>query len=206
MNTKLLPEMLKALLGLVGLVLLLLCMALLAPEARADAFPTSQIASYLSADSALPLAVGVPMDLAVNLVDAQREAWGARPALWQPGSLLASENAVLKAITLYVWPGGPTLVTTDQQAFEVVWIQSNIAVDPRLTGGFSVTSFDFGAKAIDPPVVTPEPSTWLLMLIGLAALYCYGRAFQEWQAEKSSIAKVIERMRARLAAYRAVQP
>src|SRR5580765_4856215 len=131
----------KALVWFVGLVLLLLGMALLAPESRADSISVNAVASYLDDNSALQLAGGVGAQLAVNLIKTQGLAWGSQ---WQVGSLLASEDAVLKAITAYVWDGGPTTVTKDQDFFWLVWAQSRVAIDTTLTVGISADRLDFG--------------------------------------------------------------
>lgn len=176
-------EIAKAVVWFVGLVLLMLGMALLAPTSRADSVPVSQVAAFLEGNSSLPLAVGVGGELAQNLLSAQVEEWGA---VWQTGSLQASEDAVLRAIQLYVWPGGPTMITSEQ-AEPVVWAQSRVAIDTRL----SVT--------LDPPVVdvgsarVPEGGTLVSVLVGLV-----GVGMVRWGLKRS----MAERMRARLAAYR----
>ena len=182
-------EIAKALVWFVGLVLLLFGMALLAPESRADSISVNAVASYLDDNSALQLAGGVGSQLAVNLIKAQSLAWGSQ---WQVGSLLASEDAVLKAITAYVWPGGPTTVTKDQDFFWLVWAQSRVAIDTTLTVEISADSLNFGEQ---PVVSTPEPATWLQVGIGawLALLGLRGKS-------------MAERITARLRAYRAVRP
>jgi hypothetical protein len=154
-------EIAKAAVWLIGLVLFLLVLCILAPEGRADAVKPSQVEHYLELNTALPLGIGIGGELAENLLDAQLLAWGDR---WQKGSLRASEDAVLKAITLYVWPNGPEVVT-DEDGFPIVWAQSRVAIDLRLSAGFDTTTFDFGER----PVVTAEPDVLLLLLIGLVA-------------------------------------
>jgi len=188
MNSKLVSELLKGIVLTLGLVLLLFAMAVLAPQARADSLNVSQVAHYLDQWTALPLAPHVDRLLATNLLDAQELAWGSQ---WQEGSLLASENAVLKAITLYVWPGGPTMITVGGE--ELVWVQSNIAIDTTLSVGFSADSLNFGSQ----PVVTPEPDVLLLLLIALVVALPVPMLIRS--GLRRSMANV---MRARLASYR----
>ena len=153
----------KALVWFIGLVLLLLGMALLAPESRADSVTTSQIAAELDANSALQLAVGVDIQLANNLIVAQNQTWSKE---WQLGSLDASIEAVLRAISLYVWPGGPAVVT-NQREFPIVWDQSRVAIDTGLSVGFDTAVINFGEVEV---VSTPEPGTLIVLLAGLAGL------------------------------------
>ena len=157
-------EIAKAAVWLVGLVLLLLGMALLAPETRADSINVSFVASELDQGTVLPLAGGVDVQLAGNLIQAQNQTWGKE---WLDGSLTLSIESVLRAISLYVWPGGPTEITKDHTEFSIVWLQSTIAIDPRLTGGFDTASINFGEV---PVVSTPEPGTLVITLAGLAGL------------------------------------
>jgi len=157
-------ELGKALVWFVGLVLLLLGMALLAPESRADSINVSFVASELDQGTVLPLAGGVDVQLAGNIIKAQNLTWGKE---WLDGSLTLSVESVLRAISLYVWPGGPTEITKDHTEFSIVWLQSTIAVDPRLTGGFNTAEANFGEV---PVVPTPESGTLLVTLAGLAGL------------------------------------
>ena len=187
MNSKLLSELLKGIVLTVGLVLLLFAMAVLAPQARADSLNVSQVAHYLDTWTALPLAPHVDRLLASNLLDAQELAWGTQ---WQEGSLLASENAVLKAITLYVWPGGPAAITVGGEP--LVWVQSNISIDTTLSVGFGTDSLNFGEQPITA-VVTPEPATLAMLLAGIVGLWL------GWYGTRRTLA---HRMRARLASYR----
>ena len=158
-------EIAKAAVWFVGLVLLILGMAILAPESRGDTLSTGQVASYLDANTVLPLAAGVDTQLATNLLVAQQQTWGKQ---WQEGSLQASMDAVLRAIMLYVWPGGPTSITSKKDE-PIVWDQSHVAIDLGLSGGFNTASINFGEQ---PVVNTPEPST--LVLMGLVLLVMIG--------------------------------
>src|SRR5262249_54149402 len=142
------------------------------PQARADTVTVqvnqlprlvSQTAVELGAETVIPLAPRVGRELATNLVDAQVLAWGWQ---WQVGGLGASTESVLKAITLYFWPGGPSLVDTEQN-FPVVWAQSRVAIDTTLSVGFNTARLDLGEQ---PVVNTPEPGTWLGVVLGLVAL------------------------------------
>ena len=157
-------ELGKALVWFVGLVLLILGMALLAPESRADSVNVSFVASELDQGTVLPLAGGVDVQLAGNLIQAQNQTWGKE---WLDGSLTLSVESVLRAISLNVWPGGPTEITKDHTEFSIVWLQSTIAIDPRLTGGFDTASINFGEQ---PVISTPEPGTLVVTLAGLAGL------------------------------------
>jgi hypothetical protein len=84
---------------------------------------------------------------------------------FEPDSLQLSIDAVLRAIGLYVYPGGPTAIT-GESAEPIVWEQSRIAIDDRATVSITLGSLDFGSQ----PVVTPEPEVRILMLMGLAAI------------------------------------
>ncbi len=143
-------------------ILLFLALSLgYATVGRADTLTQVQVASYLDANTLIPFAVGVDTQLSMNLVKAQNRAWGSD---WYPDSIELSMESVLRAISLYVWPGGPTLVT-NQKEFPVVWDQSRIAIDPRLTVTLDPGALDFGSAEVRESV--PEPGTWLLVLAGL---------------------------------------
>jgi len=156
-------EIAKALVWLLGLVLLILGMALLAPESRGDTVNVSSVASILDANTVLPLAGGVDTQLASNLLRAQQQTWGKE---WLDGSLTLSIESVLRAIGLYVWEGGPTSITSEKDE-PIVWLQSHIAIDPRLSVGFDTASINFGEQ---PVVTTPETGTLGVLLLGLAGL------------------------------------
>lgn len=130
--------------------------------ARADSLSLGQIAQELKQDAVVPLAPSVGNQLAKNLLAAQAAAPYTQ---FEPDSLQLSIDAVLRAIGLYVWDGGPTTIT-DEASEPVVWIQSRIAIDDRLTVSFATGSLDFGSQ----PVATPEPSGWLGLLVGFALL------------------------------------
>jgi len=177
----------KVVVWFVGLVLLLFSMAILAPESRGDTIKVSTIASELDTESVLPLAGGVDVQLANNLIQAQTAAWGKQ---WLDGSLELSIESVLRAIGLYVWDGGPTEITKDGEP--IVWLQSHIAIDPRLTVGFDTAAINFGEVA----VATPEPMTLVLVLMGLVWL-----GVVRWSNRQS----MADRIRGRLLSYRVRQ-
>lgn len=183
----------KALVWLVGLVLLLFGMAILAPESRADSVNVASVAAELDAGTVLPLAGGVDRQLASNLIQAQTQAWGKQ---WFEGSLELSIESVLRAITFYVWPGGPAEIT--RYDAPGVWIQSHIAIDPRLTVSFGPAAIDFGEQ---PVVATPEPDVALLLLLALVLALPIPSLIRS--GFRRSVATVIV---ARLRAYRAVRP
>ena len=137
-----------------GLLLGLLALPILA---RADTI--SDVAGKLDTDTVIPLASGVDLELAGNLLQAQALASYASPL-----SLNLSVEAVLKAISLYTFPGGPALITSETDE-PIVWAQSRIAIDPQATVSLNPPSLDFGSQ----PVTTPEPEAWVLLLIGVAA-------------------------------------
>src|SRR5437763_915193 len=101
-----------------------------ASAARADSLTEAQVAAGLTARSPLLLGPSVPDTLATNLLNAQ--AANLSYTAFEPDSLQLSIDAVIKAIGLYVWDGGPTTITS-AQAEPLVWVQSNIAIDDRLT-------------------------------------------------------------------------
>lgn len=138
-----------------AVAVLLLC----AGTASADTIPLGQICKELNAGAVIPLAPGVANDLSRNLLDAQAAAYYT---LFEPESLQLSINAVLRAISIYVWDGGPTLITSEKEE-PIVWQQSRIAIDTRVSAVLDPTAIDFGEVA----VVTPEPGTILLLLAGL---------------------------------------
>lgn len=163
-------ELAKALVWFVGVVLVLVLMLLLAPESKADSVPVGSVVSYLTQNSSLPLAGGVGKELANNLLIAQTEAWGN---VWQTGSLLASENGVLKAITLYVWPGGPSAIT--DYCCQVVWDSSHVAIDLNLTVGLGPSVVNFGEQVVS----TPEPATWIMLIIALVGALIVGNSYRK---------------------------
>lgn len=183
-------ELAKASVWFAGVAILILLMILLAPESRGDTLQVSQISAALDAGTPIPLAQGVDTQLAFNLVTAQNKAWGRD---WLDGSLTLSIESVLKVISLYVWDGGPTLVT-NQQEFPIVWLQSRIAIDPRLSGELSPASINFGEAPVDP-ISTPEPATYVGVVLGLVGL-----SLMRWKHGRP----MSERMTTRLRAYRKV--
>jgi hypothetical protein len=128
------------------------------------------VGSYLEANSVLPITQQADMQLARNLLTAQ-----ADPLCTYCGavSLTYSEDSVLKAITLYLWPGGPANISSE--ALEpIVWIQSKIAINPDATVTVTPSALDFGEVLVSDPVSTPEPSVLLLFVLGTACLVGYG--------------------------------
>jgi hypothetical protein len=83
-------EIAKALVCIVGIGILVLLMVLLTPSpTKADSIPfsTAGVASYLDSYTPLPLADGVDTALALDLLNAQRAAWGIAPKSWQPAPI-----------------------------------------------------------------------------------------------------------------------
>ena len=143
--------------GIIGILLLFV----LAGVSRADSLTEAQVAAQLE-QGVIPLAVGVGDELALNLLNAQ--VLNISYTANEPTSLQLSINAVLKAIGIYDWLGGPTLIT-DAQSEPIVWAQSNMAIDTNTGVSLDPTSIDFGST----PISTPEPSTLLLLLPVLIA-------------------------------------
>jgi hypothetical protein len=181
-------ELAKAAVWFAGVAILILLMILLAPESRGDTLQVSQISAALDAGTPIPLAQGVDTQLAFNLVTAQNKAWGRE---WLDGSLTLSIESVLKVISLYVWDGGPTLVT-NQNEFPIVWLQSRIAIDPRLSGELGPASINFGEVPVDP-VGVPEPATYVGIVLGMVGL-----SLMRWGYTRP----MSDRMTTRLRAYR----
>lgn len=188
-------EAAKAAVWFAGVAILILLMILLAPESRGDTLQVSQITAALDSGTLIPLAQGVDTQLAFNLVTAQNKAWGRE---WLDGSLTLSIESVLRAISLYVWDGGPTLVT-NQHDFPLVWLVSHIAVDPRLSGGLGPSSVNFGEQPVQPvkgngvPGSVPEPATYVGIVLGLVGL-----SLMRWGYERP----MSDRMTTRLRVYR----
>jgi hypothetical protein len=116
--------------------------------ARADSLSLWQIAEELKQDAVIPLAPSVGNQLAKNLLVAQA---AAPYTAFKPDSLQLSIDATLKAIGLYVYPGGPSEIVSEELA-PLPFLQSQIAIDDRLTVSLTPGSLDFGSQ----PVVTPD--------------------------------------------------
>lgn len=141
----------------------LLLLFVLAGVSRADSLTEAQISAQLE-QGVIPLAAGVGDTLALNLLDAQ--ALNIIYTANEPTSLQLSIDAVLKAISIYVWPGGPTLITSEADE-PIVFEQSRMAVDTGASVLLTPSSIDFGPT----PITTPEPSTlWMLLPLALIGL------------------------------------
>jgi hypothetical protein len=128
---------------------------LAAPITRADS--VQEVASVLRADSPVPFHFGVADDLAANLLDAQSLApYASQQSL--DDSILAVVRAIGIDDTPFVgWSA------TDP----ITWLQSDIAIDPGASLGFSPTALNFGARDV---VATPEPAVWLMLLVALIVM------------------------------------
>jgi len=78
--------------------------------ARGDSLSLGQIAQELKQDAAIPVAPSVGNQLAKNLLASQAAAPYTQ---FEPDSLQLSIDAVLRAIGLYAYPGGPTMTTSE---------------------------------------------------------------------------------------------
>jgi hypothetical protein len=76
----------------------------------ADSLSLGQIAQELKQDAVIPLAPSVGNQLAKNLLAAQAAAPYTQ---FEPYSLQLSIDAVLRAIGLYAYPGGPMMITSE---------------------------------------------------------------------------------------------
>ena len=148
--------------GWLLMALLALACLILACNAKADSVrPQLQdVASYLQNNSVLPISQQADMQLARNLLLAQSLApYGG------PLSLELSQDAVLRAISLYLFPGGPSCVCSET-VMAGPWIQSRIAINPDATVSVDPSAIVFA----DTLVATPEPSVLVLMVLGSLVL------------------------------------
>jgi hypothetical protein len=129
--------------------------------ATADSLTERQVIAALKRGSDLPMTGAIADQLADNLLAAQA---AAPYTSFEPDSLQLSIDAVLRAISLYEFPDGPTRITS-QAAEPIVWLQSTVAIDDRVSVSLTPGSIDFGSE----PIVTPEPGEWILILTGLTA-------------------------------------
>jgi hypothetical protein len=135
---------------------------------------TDNLAAMLTADSSLPLAPGVAMELAQNLIAAQD---ASSYAANEPDSLTLSFESVLRAISTEIFPGGPSEITNGIDTPNP-FIQSNIAIDDRAGVAIYVDGvlyqngdvIDFGTSSSTFTVETPEPRTLWLLLTALLLL------------------------------------
>jgi hypothetical protein len=143
-------------------------LALAVSSARADTI-TDNVAAAISADSSMPLASGIAIDLAQNLMVAQE---ASSYAANEPDSLTLSFASVLRAI----WLEGTLFDETEiTDASTLAFLQSQIAIDDRVSLTIYVNGVEyvpgevinFGDVPIDP---VPEPGTWILGLIGIDCL------------------------------------
>jgi hypothetical protein len=164
----------------------ILALLLFGPSVNAD--NVSDLASYLTANSALPLGPGVADELAGNILFAQATA---PYAALESDSLSLSIASVLRAISIEVFPGGPSEIL-DQADTPIPFIQSTIAIDDRVSVQLSFNGvviepgngLDFGSVIVgssrsSPTLImnTPEPSTifQLASALCLIALWKYHR-------------------------------
>jgi len=160
-----LPEV-RARHGIARILGLLGALLLLAGISRADSLRPSlaDVSSYLAEYSVLPITQQADMQLSRNILLAQSQAsYGGAE------SLLLSEDAVLRAISLYAWADLP-ISSADAQP--VVWAQSLLAINPDATVSVWPESITFAPA----PVSTPEPSVLLLLVLGVACLTGYAIA------------------------------
>jgi hypothetical protein len=121
------------------------------------------VESYIASNTVLPLPGSTAKRLADNLLDAQVLA-----DLDQPDSLALSEQSVLRAIWIEATYFGEKWC--DRKNCEIMWSQSNIAIDDRASLTITPSSIDFGSV---PVVVAPEPSSLLLTGIGLLGIAAF---------------------------------
>lgn len=124
-----------------------------AAPAKADTIPLKDLAQEIKFESALPMTSSVSLQLATNLLAAQ----AASPWL---NSLDLSVAAVLRAIELYDFSGGPKQITF--ACCPAVWAQSTVAIDPNAGGVITPSALYFG----DVVIATPEPGIGIFLLTG----------------------------------------
>jgi hypothetical protein len=134
-------------------VFLLFCSPALADSVR-------DVAAYLDVNSVLPLLSGEDSDLATNLLNAQ--------AATGLNTLLLSENAVLRAIGIEASLFHMT--ECDPSNCAIAWSQSTLAIDPNAGISFNPPSLNF-----PPTVVTPVPTTGLMLLAAAIVSCIFGR-------------------------------
>jgi hypothetical protein len=119
----------------------------------------SDISATLTDDTSIPLAPGVATDLSTNI-------WTAHEttdyALAEADSLGLSITAVLRAIML----SAPAPEIVSQDLTPLPWLQSEIAIDDRVSVDITPTAIDFGDVAIP----TPEPPTFEITALGLVVV------------------------------------
>jgi hypothetical protein len=129
----------------------------------ASADSIHSISNDLTHETSVPLAPGVAMELASNI-------WVAHEttpyALVEKDSLELSIDAVLRAIYLSGQLDGATEIVNEQLT-PLPWLQSEIAIDDRVSVTITPDSLDFGS------VPVPEPSTLTLALSALDALLLF---------------------------------
>lgn len=112
----------------------------------------ADVTLQISSGSVLKLRDDVAQDFAENLLAAQAAAYYTQ---FEPDSLQLSIDAVLRAIRLE--KSFHTKYCDDNNC-QIVWSQSNIAIDDR-------AHVILSASVLQEPVSTPEPTTWFLLAI-----------------------------------------
>jgi len=135
-------------------------------SAKADSLTVAQVTQELKQGSVLTLRNDVAQDFAENLLAAQQPGVCSYCA-FEPDSLQLSINAVLKAIALEKSFG---LKFCDDFNCQIAWDQSTVAIDDRVSIGFTPSALNFG----EVPVSTPEPSVIVLLLVALVYLCVAG--------------------------------
>jgi hypothetical protein len=120
----------------------------------AQADTIKQVAQEIKYSAALPMSGNVSQELAGNILQAQ-----ALATYGSPESLDLSIQAVLRAIGIYVFSGGPKQI--NEACCPAVWAQSTIAIDPNAGGVITPTALAFA-----DPVATPEPGVLLFVIAG----------------------------------------
>jgi hypothetical protein len=160
-------------------ILAILALLLIGPCVKADT--VGDLASYLTANSVLSLGPGVADELAGNILYAQ----ATTPyAALESDSLSLSIESVLRAISIEVFPGGPTEIL-DATDTPIPFLQSTIAIDDRVSLTLSFNgviiqpgdvldfgSVPLGSSSSSPTLImtTPEPSTIFMLAFALCLL------------------------------------
>lgn len=143
--------------------------AILLCACQAQADTITQVQQMITDNSLLPLAPGMALDLAQNLMTAQADSSYAAS---EPDSLALSETAVLRAIMLEGTLFGVTEIVYDPAS--LAWLQSEIAIDDNAGVSISINGVpcnpDGDCTINFGKVLVPEPEEIIMSLVGLDAL------------------------------------
>lgn len=147
-----------------SILALLMMICLNTCDAQADEI--TNVAAMLTLDSSVPMAPGVAMELATNLMWAQETSSYAAS---EPDSLTLSFASVLRAIWLEGSLDG-VIEIIDATEAPLPFEQSTIAIDDRVAIEIFVNGVPYVPGEVinfGDVVVTPEPNDFLMAFIGI---------------------------------------